>query len=204
MHVYMDVHNGVYVCSVYCIEWRNKMRYDFLFLIVFSDNIKMDASGMGIRCCYFAHGLAMLLLLLLLFHWPRLLQLDVHQFVRMLPHTHIRSLYTLIALLVLLCFFFEQLLLFCNPKSGRFVLLCDYNFSSNVVWLLPSLLLWIFAIFFWFCFYLSFHLIPSIYMNKHTRNPCIRWYAGDQAIWYVHTKELQSISSHQMNIISAG
>lgn len=101
---------------------------------------------------------------------------------------------------------------FCNPKSGRFVLLCDYDFSSNVVrlllmlLLLPSLLLWVFSIFFLTIFISNTAAAAlSIHEQTHKYNTCLRlWYACDHFTVYVHMKELQSISSHQMNIISAG
>lgn len=135
-------------------------------------------------------------------HWPRLLQLNVHQFVRMLTDVCTYTVhYTLSAYRrVGLFFVLERILLFFatpNPVDLCCYAITIFFFFSNVVQLLDPLLLWVFSIF----FFLFLSLILSV--QEQTYFIPIHVYA-DMLVtisWYVHMKELQSISSHQMNII---
>lgn len=107
----------------------------------------------------------------LLFHWPRLLQLNVHQFVRMLMDSMCIccTRYALIALTVFFSFSLEHIPFFffatLNPVD-----LCCYAitiFSVNVVQLLllllPPLLLWVFSIFLQFLSLILLLLPYSVY-----------------------------------------
>lgn len=94
-------------------------------------------------------------------------------------------------------------LFFCNPQSGRFVLLCDYIFFQKrctAAAAASATALGIFTV-----FISNAAALPCLYVNKHTNTKleftpviCLWPFHGV----YVHMKELQSISSHQMNIIS--
>lgn len=117
-------------------------------------------------------------------HWPRLLQLNVHQFVRMLTDVCTYTVhYTLSAYRrVGLFFVLERILLFFatpNPVDLCCYAITIFFFFSNVVQLLDPLLLWVFSIFFFL--FLSLMLLYTVCTrtNIFYTDTCLRWYACD-------------------------